>query len=265
MFGCAPEQVIGGMDPIVRDHGVVPIVCDITRVDDIVRLRDTIGEQTGGRLDILYNNAGIAIGGPAVEFEDDQMKRLFDINLLGHIYVTKYLIKYVVERKGSVVFTSSLAARVPLAWTSLYCASKAAIDQYAMGLHAEMKPFGVRVHSVITGGVNTAIGDSSQGARLPPGSLFDVPAMYESTEASAAMTRNTKTSILPSDYAQQVVSKIISPRDPGFNIYRGGFAYSTHILGRWFPLFISEWVMAFQFKQLKVWQQIREKYSKKLA
>lgn len=65
--------------------------------------------------------------------------------------MTKHFAPLVIKSKGSIIFTSSVAARVPLSWISAYSATKAAIDAYAKTLHGEMEPFGVKVHSVITG------------------------------------------------------------------------------------------------------------------
>lgn len=263
VIGCAPELDLWEMAPIVKEHGVIPVACDITKIPDILKLQKVVEEHAEGRLDILYNNAGITFGGPAVEFEDGKLLKLFQVNVLGHIYVTKYLINYVIAAKGSIVFTSSVAARVPLSWVAAYCSTKAAIDQYALVLHGEMKQYGVRVHSVITGGVDTAICDPITAVSSLHGSLFEVPAAYDSIKSAGNMSRNQRTSIPPSKYAQQVVAKITASRDVGFNIYKGAFAYTLHLLSRFVPLFLLEWGMAFHFKQLKVWAQLRKKLKQK--
>ncbi|KAI5967612.1 hypothetical protein KGF57_000306 [Candida theae] len=129
-----------------------------SNLDDIKRLKDVVFEEAGGYLDILYNNAGIAYGGPAICGDEAKVDKIIQVNLTAYIHVTKHLAPYVINAKGTILFTSSVAARIPLAWTSFYCATKAGIDAYALSLHGEMEPFGVKVHSVITGGVNTAIG-----------------------------------------------------------------------------------------------------------
>lgn len=158
IIGVSPQRDLWGMKPLEKEIGLVPLALDITKPKDVEAAAEKVRQITGGRLDILYNNAGISnLGGPAIEYDDDKLRLLFDVNVLGHMFMTKYFSDMVIEAKGTIVFTSSVAARVPLSWVSAYCATKAAIDQYALGLRAEMKPFGVKVHSVITGGVNTAI------------------------------------------------------------------------------------------------------------
>lgn len=257
VYGCAPESALWEMQPLVTEYGVVPFACDITKLDDIKRAAEFIGKETGGRLDVLYNNAGISFGGLSVEFEDDKLDQLFRVNVLGHIYMTKYMVDYVIAAKGSIVFTSLVAARVPLSWVGPYCGTKAAIDLYAQVLHGELAPFGVRVHSVITGGVDTGICDTNASTLLN-GSRYDVPAAYESMWASGNMSRNPKTNVSPEVYAERVINQVTGTRDPGFNLYQGARAYSLHLFLRWVPFWLCEWGIAWHFKQLKVWLQLRK-------
>ncbi|ODV79514.1 NAD(P)-binding protein [Suhomyces tanzawaensis NRRL Y-17324] len=262
VFGCAPEPFVAEMFPLRDEYGLVPFACDITNVEDIKKSVELIRKISGGRLDILYNNAGIALGGPAGEVEPEEVELVFKVNVFGHIYMTKYFLDFVIATKGTIVFTCSVAARVPLSWTSLYNASKAAIDQYAWNLHAEMKPFGVRVHSIVTGGVDTAIGDAStKTAKLGrEGSRYDVEGIDESIFATGRMARDTKFS--PNKYANNVVRDIIR-KDGRFNLYHGYKAYSLHLLSRFAPVWFVEWVIAIYFKQTKVLRNVRRQIAKK--
>lgn len=258
IIGVAPERDVWGMKPLEAQIGLVPIACDITSVEQIERAVKLVREHTGGTLDILYNNAGISnLGGPAIEYDDAALRRLFDVNVLGHMYMTKYFADMVIAARGTIVFTLSVAARVPLSWVLAYCATKAAIDQYAFVLRGEMRPFGVKVHSVITGGVNTAICDPL-GAPVLRSDKYDVEGVYESISASANMSRNPRTSVSAERYAEQVARQITKRRDVGFNIYRGYGAYMLHLL-RWYtPVWFCEWAIQWHFKQLGVLRRIRK-------
>ncbi|KAF3989092.1 hypothetical protein FT663_03763 [Candidozyma haemuli var. vulneris] len=263
IIGVSPERDLWGMKPLQKEIGLVPLALDITKPKDVEAAAEKVREITGGRLDILYNNAGISnLGGPAIEYDDDKLRLLFDVNVLGHMYVTKYFSDMVINAKGTIVFTSSVAARVPLSWVSAYCATKSAIDQYALGLRAELKPFGVKVHSVITGGVNTAICDPlSTPTLFSP--KYDVPGIYESIMASADMSRNPKTSISAEKYANQVAGQITKKRDVGFNIYRGYRAYFLHFLRFWCPLWLCEIGIQRHFKQYAVLRAIAKVVKKR--
>lgn len=257
VLGCAPKLVEWALNELTRDHGVYTFTCDITSKADLDRAAEIVQEQTGGRLDVLYNNAGISYGGPAIEMEENQVDRIFQVNVIGHINMTKTMSDFVIAAKGSIVFTASVAARVMLPFASVYCATKAAIDQYALCLHSEMEPFGVRVHSVITGGVNTAICDTNQitsFAKL----RYNVEGVYQCCDEAANMSRNPRTSISPAKYADQVVRKITARRDPGFNLYHGHGAYLLHCLSRYVPLWLTEFLIQNHFRQLKMFRNIRK-------
>lgn len=263
IIGISTEGDAWGMNALQKEIGLVPIVCDITNTKQIEDAVAQVTQLTGGKLDLLYNNAGISnLGGPAIEYPDDKLRLLFDVNVLGHMFMTKYFSQLVINAKGTIVFTSSVAARVPLSWVSAYCATKAAIDQYALVLRGEMKPFGVKVHSVITGGVNTAICDPLSTPTLLSDN-YDVEGVYESIHASADMSRNPRTSIPAEKYADQVASKITKRHDVGFNIYKGFGAYKLHLL-RWYtPVWFCDFCIQFHFKQWRVLRRIAQMVKRK--
>ncbi|KAF5211752.1 hypothetical protein E0198_001294 [Clavispora lusitaniae] len=268
VLGLGTKHDIPGMNTLKEQIDLVPIVADVTNVNDIKAAVEDVRSVTGGRLDVLYNNAGVCnVGGPAIELDDDGLRRLLDVNVLGQMYMTKYMSDFVIAARGSIVFTASVAARVPLSWTSAYCASKAAIDQYALVLHGEMQPFGVRVHSVITGGVDTAIADSlgskvhKNKAGEYPSEHFNVSGMRDSVEAATNMSRSHR-SQSAADYAEDIVGKVES-RSSRFNLYGGYGGYFLHWL-RWYaPVWVMEWGVQTWFKQRRVFDEIRAKYAGK--
>lgn len=261
VFGCSPKKEVSLMEPLVKKYGLIAFDCDITKIEDIQRAKKLIGEKTGGRLDILYNNAGIAIGGPACEIDEAELNTIFQINVIGHINVTKHMADYVIAAKGTIVFTSSVATIVPLSWIAAYNSTKAAINMYAKTLHAEMKPFGVKVYSVITGGVNTAVGD--RGAeKLESGDIpethYNVEGMLESVRATALMSRNKKVSEEPAAYAKGLADKITNSKNYGFNLYKGGGAYTLYLLTLITPLWLLQLGISLYFKQQTVFRNIRK-------
>jgi NAD(P)-dependent dehydrogenase (short-subunit alcohol dehydrogenase family) len=256
VIATAPQNHLFEIEQLTKEYpNIIPYACDITNVDQITKLKEFVKKTTGGYLHILYNNAGISIAGPATEFDDNQMMTLFKVNVFGHMYMTKYMSEFIMAAKGAIIFTSSVAARAPLSWVSLYCSTKAAIDQYAWCLRTEMQPFGVRVYSVITGGVDTGICDANVTAPAP-GSPFDVDGVYDSMRSSAQMSRITNVS--PQKYAQGVVS-IVESKSSVFNIYKGARAFLIHCGSRYLPIWLFEFLVSRHFLALKVWRNIRKK------
>lgn len=253
VIGCSPPQVIFGQKPLEEEYGIISIPLDITDVNNIKSVHEQVKRITNNQLSILYNNAGISIAGPAMEIDEDKLNKIFQVNVIGHINMTKWFAPMIINTRGTIVFTSSVAARVPLSWVSAYNATKAAIDAYALTLHGEMAPFGVRVHSVITGGVDTAICDANVCSALGD-SYYDVPGIYDSINASAMMSRDLN--ISPQKYAKQVVKDLMRWRDPGFNLYHGARSYFLHWVSRFIPLWLVEFGVQWHFKQVKVLRTI---------
>lgn len=258
VIAASPEPVVHLQEPLGKQYGVISVPCDITNLDDLKKLKDVVFKETGGYVDILYNNAGIAVGGPAAEMDEVKVNKIFQVNVIGHINVTKQLAPFVINAKGSIVFTSSVAARVPLAWISIYSSTKAAIDAYAQTLHGEMEPFGVKVHSVITGGVNTQIGAEetvSEAKKQFKNSLYNVDGAIESGMAAKEMSE--KNGVTAELYARDVARKVLKKLKK-FNLYGGSSGYTLHFIGRYYPLWLVEFIMQWFFKQLRVFKNIRK-------
>ena len=104
-----------------------------------------------GGLDILVNNAGVSMRANLEELDPETCKRIVDINLMGCIYPTLYAIPVLKERRGNVVFISSIAGLLGLPTGSLYCATKMGLRGLADSLRCELAPAGVHVGIVYVG------------------------------------------------------------------------------------------------------------------
>jgi len=103
-----------------------------------------------GDIDLLVNNAGLAVLGPLTEVREEDVDRTFAINVKATINITKYVVKNLIARKipGSIVNISSQASVVGLNNHSVYCASKGAIDAFTRAVTLEYGPYGIRVNNV---------------------------------------------------------------------------------------------------------------------
>lgn len=260
VIATAPAPFQHELDGLARDFGAITFVCDLTKVEDIKALVGKVQAHTS-KLDVLYNNGGIAIGGPGVVFDDDDLERVYRINVLGHVYMTKYFADMVIAAKGTIVFTLSVAARVPLVWTSHYNATKAAIDQYARTINMELRPFGVNVYSVITGGVDTPIAqrislkERDKLRALVENLPYNIDGMEESATSAAGMTSDGTP---PRKYAENVVSLIVKKKHV-INLYKGYMARNLHNLGRYAPEWLTAYILSVYFKANIVFRNIRRK------
>jgi NAD(P)-dependent dehydrogenase (short-subunit alcohol dehydrogenase family) len=137
-----------------------------------------------GALDLLFNNAGLGIGGPVEELAPAHWDRAIDVNLRGVVNGVQAAYPLMVEQgHGHIVNTASLAGLLPMPGSAPYATTKWAVVGLSLSLRAEGAPRGVRVSVVCPGGVDTPILDKGMPADLPR-----VPTA-ESTDTRAVITR----------------------------------------------------------------------------
>ena len=119
-----------------------------------------------GAPDILVNNAGLGIFAPIAEGDPGDWRRMFDVNVLGVLYLTRAVLRPMLQRgSGDVVFVSSLAGRrVPGATAAVYAATKHAVGAIAEGLRMDVVDKGLRVINVEPGLVRTEFPESSNAS-----------------------------------------------------------------------------------------------------
>jgi NAD(P)-dependent dehydrogenase (short-subunit alcohol dehydrogenase family) len=137
-----------------------------------------------GRLDLLFNNAGLGIGGPAEELSPAHWDRTLDVNLRGVLHGVQAAYPLMLRQgHGHIVNTASLAGLLPMPGSAPYATTKWAVVGLSLSLRAEGAARGVRVSVVCPGGVDTPILDKGMPADLPR-----VPSV-EGIDTRAVITR----------------------------------------------------------------------------
>ena len=135
---------------------------DVTNEEDVRGLIDETAAKSG-RLDYIFNNAGIGIGGEAQDMDLDHWKRIVDINQWGVVYGTLAAYKVMVKQgSGHIVNTASAAGLVPSPLLTAYSMTKHAVVGLSTGLRAEGAELGVKVSVVCPGFIDTPIFDSTE-------------------------------------------------------------------------------------------------------
>ena len=116
-----------------------------------------------GSMEILVNNAGLGLYGSVAEGDPEDWRKMFDVNVLGVLYVTRAAVRQMLRQgAGDLVFVSSLAGRrVPRADGTVYAATKHAVNAVAEGLRMDVHEKGIRVINVEPGLVRTEFPESS--------------------------------------------------------------------------------------------------------
>lgn len=134
---------------------------DVTSGTDIQKVVDETVEKYG-RIDYMFNNAGIAIHGEVRDIDLDHWRRIIDINLMGILYGTLAAYKQMVKQGfGHIVNTSSVLGLVGMGLNALYATTKYAIVGLSTSLRSEGKGLGVRVSVVCPGFIQTNLYDSA--------------------------------------------------------------------------------------------------------
>ena len=113
-----------------------------------------------GRIDILFNNAGICAYGLAHELTDEAWDAMIGINLTGAWRVARRVIPHMIAaKKGSIINNSSVAGLRGMGRLSHYAASKWGLTGLTKSLAIELAPYGIRVNAIHPTGVNTPMND----------------------------------------------------------------------------------------------------------
>jgi 3-oxoacyl-[acyl-carrier protein] reductase len=122
---------------------------------DEVRSLFAAARKEFDRIDILVNNAGVYEFAALEEVTPDHFHKQFDLNVLGLLLATQEAVKLFGKNGGSVINISSVAARSAPPTTSVYSATKAAVNAITLALAQELGPRNIRVNAVNPGMVET--------------------------------------------------------------------------------------------------------------
>ena len=142
-------------DPADPQHVALSIPCDIS---DPAAVDAAVAQVVGtfGRLDVVVNNAGIGAQGDVAANDDDEWRRVLDVNVVGMARVTRAALPHLRRSPAaSVVCTSSVVSVVGVPNRALYSASKGAVLALALAMAADHVHDGIRVNAVLPGTADT--------------------------------------------------------------------------------------------------------------
>ncbi|KAH6874028.1 hypothetical protein B0T10DRAFT_567547 [Thelonectria olida] len=230
---------------LLEEQGIETLTLDVTRQESISALKTEITKRAGGKLDILFNNAGLMYEAPAIEADPNEVRNMFNTNVFGLFdMIQAFMPLLLASVSGSdtpptIINTASIVARLPYLFTAQYNGSKAAVSSYSDTLRIELAPLGIKVVTLFMGVVATKL-TSPDKAHFSPDSLY-IDAESGLRERSRLHLRD---GMNPQEFARLVVQEVTTKSPAlgqGEYIWRGGNAYVVWLLNAigWRKIFDS--------------------------
>ncbi len=229
---------------------LTPIILDIVDNDSIsaaVKLVTQSVENCG--LMGLVNNAGVASAGPMEFLSLDEIRRVFEVNLLGQIAVTQAFMPLIRKNQGRIVNMSSISGLIAAPFAGPYTISKFAFEAFSDVLRRELSPWNIHVAIIEPGRINTPIWEKSLAvvenilAQLPP----QAHELYgQAFETSIKATLKSKQPGTSPEVVAQAVTHALTARKPKLRYPVGMDAKLVTLLTSVFP---ARWTDALLAKQ----------------
>ena len=202
----------------LRTTNLEPVTLDITNEADVAALVMHIANDPERRpLRALVNNAGVSVNAPVEVLPLAEWRRLFDVNLFGHVAMIQALLPALIESRGSIVNISSVGGRVAMATYGPYAGSKFALEAVSDSLRREVEPLGVKVIVIEPGAVTTEMLSrvTATGERIVSAMSAGQQGRYATlmrsimSQAKAAIPKG-----VPAEEAGRVVADAVTSTNP---------------------------------------------------
>ena len=212
----ASGRTLAGVDHL-RGPGIEPLEIDVT--DDASIQRGVAGVfNATGRIDVLVNNAGVAVFGAIEDLDRATLRRQFEINTFGAMAMCRAVLPTMRRQGGGwIVNVSSVAGRFSVPLLGAYCASKFALEALSDSLRGEVRPFGIRVAIVEPGATYTRFHERAVLESVEVTSRKD--SVYAEVYRSALLNYTTPTLGASAEDVGRRIARIATKRRP-FARYR---------------------------------------------
>ena len=218
---------------------LTPILLDVTQSQAIREAADAIGRAVGaGGLTGLVNNAGIVVVGPLELLPIEELRRQFEVNVIGNVAVTQAMLPLLRLGRGRIINMGSLNGYMAPPYFAPYAASKFALEALTDSLRVELRKWGISVSIIEPGSVNTPIWKKSENAanRLADGISSDRMALYDDDMTAVRETaKKLAEHSMPVDRVVQAVRHALCSARPHTRYPVGGEARLARVAARFLP------------------------------
>lgn len=176
--------------------GITPWAADVSVEADRAALVEAV--SAAGPLDVLVNNAGLGWTGLVADMPADDVRQLFEVNVLGLIDLTQRALPAMLERRrGHIVNVASVAGWVAAPPITVYSATKFAVIGFTDGLRRELQGRGVTVGLIAPGPLATEFLPRAQGIATGSGEPFNSAGLLSGAVAARAIVRCVRMAGVP--------------------------------------------------------------------
>ncbi|KAL4875004.1 putative short-chain dehydrogenases/reductase [Aspergillus karnatakaensis] len=220
--------------------GIHILELEVTSPASIRACATAVAGITGGSLDILVNNAGVNHVIPLLDVEIEDAKKTYDVNVWGMLSMAQAFAPMLMKARGTMCNVSSVSGEMVFAWAGIYSSSRAAQTRLSETLRLELAPLGVRVVTVILGGVET---QGNNPANIPD---LELPGSSHYREIIDIIDRHKKTQVHQNKQnietaARNIVGDVLSGK--GWFIRRGMASTTSWVCNTFLPYGTFTWLI----------------------
>lgn len=144
------KELLEKTEAEAKESGIQALsVCADTRRSDEIQVLAEKTVDTFGQIDVLVNNAGVGWMKPFLEFKEEDLETIIDVNVKGYLLCTRAVLPFMIEReKGSIINLSSVTAQATTRLLVPYATSKGAVSAMTHALAVEFAQYNIRVNAI---------------------------------------------------------------------------------------------------------------------
>lgn len=182
VFGTSRGEVASVNGPIRM------LRCDVTDDRSVADAVQAVVDGAG-RIDLLVNNAGLGMAGPAEETSMAQARDLFEVNFFGTVRVVLAVLPHMrAAKRGRILNISSVFGLIPAPYMAIYAATKHAVEGYTESLDHEVRGWGIRAIAIEPANTRTSFDANLVPAANPLSAYDDVRARIKAMLQGMAQT-----------------------------------------------------------------------------
>jgi NAD(P)-dependent dehydrogenase (short-subunit alcohol dehydrogenase family) len=226
---------------------LVPVLLDVTDRASIGQAAETVGAAVGGAgLAGLVNNAGIGGGGPLEVVDLNDLRKVFEVNVIGPVAVTQAFLPLLRRGRGRIVNMGSIAGLAAAPFIGPYSASKFALEALTDAMRMELRPWGIHLSIVEPGAVESRIwekarhrADRMEATAGPEAKAHYGEAVARIREAMAQAAQRA----IPARVVAEAVAHALRAARPKTRYLVGVDARVRAAMAAWLPDRVQDWLL----------------------